>query len=115
MLKIYFCLLKFLTANSILCDFPQDQERYPQSRDGPWIGPFFIGPLWISYKDKCAILYDGINQSGTEENIPVGEFEHGKNTNANGRIHMVLGDRTESVYVYPVTAQDFLFFPFQTG
>ena len=69
----------------------------------------FNGPLWTSYKDKCAILYDGINQSGAEENIPVGELEHGKNTNANGQMYMALGDRTESVYVYPVTAQDSLF------
>lgn len=40
---------------------------------------------WISGKDKCAILYDGINQSGTVESIPAGEFEHRKSTNANGR------------------------------
>ena len=45
---------------------------------------------WISGKDKCVILYDGINQSGTLENIPVGEFEHAKSTNANGRNVMIL-------------------------
>ena len=65
---------------------------------------------WISGKDKCAILYDGINQSGTVENISVGEFEHGKSTNANGGTVMILGDRSESVYVYPVRALDFQFF-----
>ena len=54
-----------------------------------------------------AILYDGINQSGAVETIPIGEFEHGKNTNANGRVSMVLGDRSESIYVYPVKALDF--------
>ena len=64
--------------------------------------------IWISGKKKCAILYDGINQSGAVENIPVGEFEHGKHTNANGRVSMVLGDRSESVYVYPVKALDIL-------
>ena len=66
-----------------------------------------LGLLWISGKKKCAILYDGINQSGAVETIPVGEFEHGKHTNANGRVSMVLGDRSESVYVYPVKALDF--------
>ena len=65
---------------------------------------------WISGKDKCVILYDGINQSGTLENIPVGEFEHAKSTNANGRNVMILSDRSESVYVYPVRALDFQFF-----
>ena len=34
----------------------------------------------------------------------MGEFEHGKNTNANGRTSMILGDRTESIYVFPVRA-----------
>ena len=63
--------------------------------------------MWISCKKKCAILYDGIHQSGAVETIPVGEFEHGKNTNANGRVSMVLGDRSESIYVYPVKALDF--------
>ena len=59
--------------------------------------------------DECAILYDGINQSGEVENIPVGEFEHARDTYANGDPRMILGDRSESVYVYPVKAQLFAF------
>ena len=59
--------------------------------------------------NECAILYDGINQSGEVENIPVGEFEHARDTNANGDPRMILGDRSESVYVYPVRAQRFAF------
>ena len=59
--------------------------------------------------NECAILYDGINQSGAVENIPVGEFEHARDTNANGDPRMILGDRSESVYVYPVRAQLFAF------
>ena len=57
--------------------------------------------------DECAILYDGINQSGELENIPVGEFEHARDTNVNGDPRMILGDRSESIYVYPVRAQLF--------
>ena len=65
--------------------------------------------MFISEPKECAILYDGINQSGEVENIPVGEFEHARDTNANGDPRMILGDRSESVYVYPVRAQLFAF------
>ena len=63
--------------------------------------------MLISGKEECAVLYDGINRSGAVENIPVGEFEHARDTNANGDPRMILGDRTESIYVYPVRAQVF--------
>ena len=65
--------------------------------------------MLISGEDGCAIIYDGINQSGESENIPEGEFE------ANRLVEqpvMVLGDRSESVYVYPVRAQVFVFWTF---
>ena len=61
----------------------------------------------ISEPTECAILYDGKNQTGAVENIPVGEFEHARDINANGDTRMILGDRSESVYVYPVRAQVF--------
>ena len=35
--------------------------------------------MWCHIEDKCAILYDGINQQGASENIPIGEFEHSRN------------------------------------
>ena len=35
----------------------------------------------------------------------MGEFEHARDINANGDPRMILGDRSESVYVYPVRAQ----------
>ena len=37
----------------------------------------------------------------------MGEFEHARDINANGDPRMILGDRSESVYVYPVRAQVF--------
>ena len=44
----------------------------------------------------------------------MGEFEHARDINANGDPRMILGDRSESVYVYPVRAQVFAVFDVST-
>ena len=57
--------------------------------------------LWIiiyNISDACATVYDGINQSGSSADLPVGEFNAWL-PEINPYNQMPLGDRSESVTV----------------
>ena len=104
------CNLHLDPAADVSTTEPDDCSCYSEEEcSGKFRNWPCILDLLISEPAECAILYDGKNQSGAVENIPVGEFEHARDTNANGDTRMILGDRSESVYVYPVRAQVFAF------